>query len=156
MGLDISAHARLTPVECDGHRCDHIGIYVNDDFPGRAEPLESGCYATNDADPVKFRAGSYSGYNAWRERLSRLALGVEPGAVWQRWSKFEGKPFAELINFSDCEGTIGPIVSKRLAADFAAFDETAREKMDVYEYALYRDWLRAFERAADDGAVEFH
>ena len=40
------------------------------------------------------------------------------------WERTDG-PFWELINFSDCEGVIGPKTSAKLAGDFAAFQEKA-------------------------------
>ena len=50
---------------------------------------------------VGFRAGSYSGYNEWRAILCRMAHGVDPAELWDNPEKYKGKPFFELINFSD-------------------------------------------------------
>lgn len=57
---------------------------------------------------------------------------------------------------SDCEGVIGPEVSAKLVKDFADFDERAKTRGGKYFYALYCDWRKAFEMAADGGAVSFH
>lgn len=46
-----------------------------------------------------FRAGSYSGYNWYREKLGEL----------------NAEAFREQIDFSDCEGVIGSVVANRLA-----------------------------------------
>jgi hypothetical protein len=71
------------------------------------------------------------------------------------WNGAQG-PFSELIHFSDCEGVIGTAVSKKLAADFAAFDEKAKAAGNERYYAKYQEWRKAFEMAANGGAVDFH
>lgn len=53
---------------------------------------------------------------------------------------------------------IGPKTSAKLAMDFAAFQEKADlfDWSDEYYANKYADWRRAFELAADGGAVCFH
>lgn len=110
--------------------------------------------ARNDkGEEFDFRAGSYSGYNAWREELASLA-GYTPEEAWS--GKIEAAPFLELVNFSDCEGERDQHISKKLAADFAAFQEKADSHYDEYFRAKYADWRRAFELASENGRVEFH
>jgi hypothetical protein len=112
-----------------------------------------------------FRAGSYSGYNWWREQLCQLALGVPPSEVWEDPDAHAGKPFLEMINFSDAEGAIGPVTSAKLAKDFAINEARlvtlAEQRIadpDEREYftTLLSDWRHAFELAAKDGFVIFH
>lgn len=182
MGLDITAYRRLKKLDVlfnaneepvdpstreplDYHNCTQL--YVHDDFPGRNGSIEhKGVYAFEQSH--SFRAGSYSGYNAWRERLAKLAgypmrpynrYGVttemrHDAAAWA--GDCQGMPFVELVNFSDCEGTIGPEVSAKLAKDFADFDERAKEVQEEWFYDRYCEWRKAFEMAADGGAVRFH
>ncbi len=72
--------------------------------------------------------GSYSAYNAWREQLSFLALGVTPETVWTDPRRFRHKPFVELIDFPDggnCE--IGPQTSAKLYQDFVTFAAKAKK-----------------------------
>jgi hypothetical protein len=185
MGLDITAYSKLTKLDCvydaDGEPIDpatrkpldwhdYTRVYINPDFPGRADEFEhKACYAYDESHG--FRAGSYGGYNDWRERLATLAEypaveyervpGYEPSkqlrrdaAAWQ--GLCEGMPFVELVNFSDCEGTIGTAVSKKLAQDFAEWDERAKAIDDTRFYERYCEWRKAFELAADSGAVHFH
>jgi hypothetical protein len=156
MGLDITAYRGLRRVECDDteYGCDHLQPYDNPDFPGRMAGLEEGHYEA--ADSFGFRAGSYSGYNQWREGLATLAGLPSPREVWENPDAYAGKPFVELVNFSDCEGTIGPVVSAKLARDFAEWDDRAKAQMDDYEYGRYAGWRRAFKLAANNGAVDFH
>ncbi|SPA44621.1 hypothetical protein [Cupriavidus taiwanensis] len=180
MGLDITAYSNTKrlegiqfdedgePINCDE---DYMRVYVNPDFPERASGLEDGkCYTTGDAS-MHFRAGSYSGYNFWREELARMAGYPTAeyecyGTVKHRhdagaWAA-EAGPFFELICFSDCEGVIGAEVSEKLAKDFAEYDERAKShvpsvhRYEGWFYALYQEWRKAFEMAAQNGMVHFH
>lgn len=180
MGLDISYFRNVTKADVvfneagdpidpitREERDDLTRLYVNNDFPSRADHLETGYYEADGCDG--FSAGPYSAYNRWREELAKMA-GYPPkpletyGRVERRhdagaWAATEG-PFWELISFSDCEGVIGPITSAKLAKDFAAFDETAKAippgigRTSFYE--MYQRFRTAFEAAADTGAVKFH
>jgi hypothetical protein len=162
MGLDIYAYRQIRRVECTSaeDECAHEHLWVNPEFPAQADSIEGGCYKVEEH--FHFRAGSYGGYNAWRERLSRLSHGMEPQLIWDNSQDFEGASFVELINFSDCEGVIGPETSAKLAKDFAAWDQHANSASDDefgtsddWFYRLYQSWRRAFEMAADHGAVQF-
>lgn len=69
-------------------------------------------------------------------------------------------PFGQLINFSDYEGLIGPTTSKKLADDFASFAKKAEQiklpdEDREWFLRVYNDFRRAFETAAQGGAVEF-
>lgn len=176
MGLDITAYSKLEkiadiPRKPDG-KIDWEAAYEADEdvivawshegFPDTLRGLEEGVYKSR-GDTHGFRAGSYSGYNRWRRDLAQIILGVPDQAVWAHPEDFEGKPFLELINFSDCEGGLGPQVSAKLYQDFV--DNEARflkgiqaaRDCDVEWYLTkYQDWKRAFEIARDGGMVKFH
>ena len=114
-------------------------------FPGRGEGIDPDTVYTFN-ERFNFRAGGYGGYNWWRSTLDR----------------FKGdEAFQELINFADNEGVIGPVVSKKLANDFVkyeseaiAFSKTLADNEDFW-LESYRNWKKAFEVAADNGAVNF-
>lgn len=88
MGLDITAYERLTLVRAmsvsaftgdaqaqdaaEQKGCTYI---CNPDFPAHGEGMPDGIYR-HDGTRVKFGAGSYHGYNEWRDWLSRAMLGV--------------------------------------------------------------------------------
>jgi hypothetical protein len=160
MGLDISAYSKIRrlPLPTDeDHSGEHARIYPNPDFPEQAEGIEDGYYEYEHG--MDFRAGSYSGYNEWRNELARLA-GYAPverdhspyaAGAWQKKSG----PFWELINFADNEGCIGPKTSAKLAKDFAEFQHNADLHPDEWFRAKYAEWRKAFELAADAGAVDF-
>jgi hypothetical protein len=103
------------------------------DYPG-ARFMEGGCYGiTPKTEAHAFRAGSYAGYNAWREDLQKQ---FNP-------SRNPDGPFYELIWFADNEGCIGPDAARDLLTDF-------REHADRYvpqwpwAEAKYQDWTRAW------------
>jgi len=171
MGLDITYYSNLKKIDCafddDGEPIgviDYFQAYVNPDFPGRADEIENkAVYSYDESDG--FRAGSYSGYNAWRESLAKLAgypeidtekIGIpckrhDAGA----WKAASG-PFWEMIYFSDCEGVIGAAVSAKLADDFAKFQPLADSHPEEWFRNLYAQWFTAFNVASNSGAVSFH
>jgi hypothetical protein len=176
MGLDVSAYSRMKKLDClfnaDGEPVDQvtreeIGKFVQvnhqPNFPGRADEFEDrACYSYDDSDDL--RAGSYSGYNQWRNDLAKLAgypLGQyeQYGKNWDSycvtcWNGGTG-PFSELINFSDCEGVIGSAVARKLAADFAEF-QSAADAIGGFFADKYAGWRKLFDLASDGGCVRFH
>jgi hypothetical protein len=182
MGLDIAAYRGLTraaegeglhPEYAEEADYEHgwFRLYKNDEFPGRAGEIDDeGIYRATEE--FGFRAGSYSGYNEWRDQLAALVghpsekhvvaasehlmLGDRWSHAASVWNNPAPGPFMELINFSDCEGTIGTTVSAKLAKDFADWQEKADAHEDEWFREKYADWRKAFEMAADNGCVVFH
>jgi hypothetical protein len=173
MGLDITAYRNIRKLDCavdeDGEPvsapdCRHTVLHINPSFPGRADEIEDGGVYAYDS-MLDFRAGSYGGYNNWRDKLAALA-GYPEGEYESYGSMhkshcascWEGAagPFAELINFSDCEGVIGTAVAAKLHDDFNAYAEKAAAHEDPWFYDRYENWRQAFAMAADGGAVCFH
>lgn len=161
MGLNIIAYRQLKPVQ--NPTLDEDGYPISWEaewkpgtsmkwseniWPGRGEGISPDTVYTFD-DKFDFRAGSYNGYNRWREKLEEFADGRDL--------------FLELINFADNEGVIGPIVSAKLAIDFMENAEAAisfaNARIDESEHEWwlekYSDWRKAFEMASDNGAVDF-
>jgi hypothetical protein len=167
MGLDITAHRRLYPPTSIDPLADGCYIAENDGaFAARSDGIPTGCIYAGCAEEYHFRAGSYSGYNHWREQLAQLAGypaaedGTEPTSRFGHthsagaWAAKSG-PFWELITFSDCEGTIGPVTSAKLARDFALHQDAADAHPEECFRHLYREWRHAFELAEHGGAVVF-
>lgn len=171
MGLDCSAYRQIKRVEpqpeFEDTPDDMVNLFVNPDFPGRADEIKDGLYTY--AEEFDFAAGSYSGYNTWREQLAKLAAypavrhesrGCEVRRLHSAgaWAA-TGGPFWELIHFADNEGTIGAAVAAKLAKDFADFQSKAdafeEADHDGWFRAKYAEWRKAFEMAADGGAVDF-
>lgn len=170
MGLDITAYRKVEHLETmDVEAWEEKYWWHEEDMPVRTAHVShwEPAYADRAAPIVKdgvykfkedfhFHAGSYAGYNHWRAQLSRMALGVAPDVVWAAPEKYQGKPFVELINFSDCEGIVGAVAARKLAGDFAAYQEQADAPGARWFAEAYHRWRRAFELAADDGFVVFH
>jgi hypothetical protein len=170
MGLDIVYYknAKLAKegqgVDSDGFQLDgFVTPWDNPSFPGRSEGVECGkTYVASEGQ--HFGAGSYGGYNNWREELARVAgyplidrerYGENlPSCAASAWQATEG-PFWELINFSDCEGTIGPVVSAKLAQDFANWQQDADGSPQPGFQRTYANFRKAFEQASDNGFVRF-
>ena len=161
MGLDITAyksveHVRdIDPNNDDWEDCD-FKIRADDDFRERAADLTPGIYQ-GSRDTLRFRAGSYSGYNRWREELAEL-VGVTAKEIWAAAPDDEAAratPFYEMINFTDCDGVLGPAVCTKLAKDF---DTWAEKAGDVGYFAeIYVHFRAAFRLAASGGGVvQFH
>lgn len=177
MGLDVTAYRKIAKVDAvfDQHGDpidpitretidDGVQLYVNSDFPGRAGDIESGAvYRAESA--LHVAAGSYGYYNGWRDELAKLAGWPQGsyeqyGKTWpsyaaSAWDADSG-PFYELICFSDCEGTLGPVVCAKLAGDFAEHQDKADAHKNERFRAKYAEWRAAFELAADGGAMKFH
>lgn len=137
-----------------------VGAIARSDERGWENGAEPPCYATSGAS-FDFRAGSYSGHNRFREKLSRAALAVEPQTVWSHPEDYAERPFFEFINFADNEGTIGPEAAADLARDFEEHRDRIFAALDAgpdsdYFRGLYDDWAKAFALAANTGLVEFH
>lgn len=176
MGLDITAYSHVSPVGM--HTADlwcavdnHVTAYAYSDFPrsfagipvlathtsssGEYKFMQGGCYeTTSQTKEMRFRAGSYTGYNRWREHLAAL---FNPG-------RHEQRPFYELIWFADNEGTIGATAAAYLLEDFEQYADVYRahvaDRVDTLGAAWYIDsynrWTEAFRLAAASGIVEFH
>jgi hypothetical protein len=165
MGLDIMAYSQLKHVEdhlATGSWCedeDHISACAYDAFPRsfRGIPvlgqrdgfLVGGCYVvTEKTETVRFRAGSYSGYGQWRDRMALEFQGKPAGPDLD-----PDGPFYELLWFADNEGCIGPEAAADLLEDFR---ENASSWTPVWPHSdPYVGFMTACELAADGGLVEF-
>lgn len=169
MGIDVSAYKNLVEVarpEDPDHDDNYdYRMYENLSFPGRADGIDTSKLWTGDY--VDGPSMSYGYYNKWREQLAQLVgaenLPYSHEMGFQRMSYctaywLDGKqgPFAEQINFSDCEGVIGPIVMAKLAKDYAEWDERAKTHGDQWFYSVYQKFHHCFAQNEGLCAVKFH
>ena len=161
MGLDISAYSKINKTEDLDEATIFIrrGEYHND----QAKDIEVGEYIEDPlCESHGFRAGSYSGYGVFRNLLSQIILGNGSQQVWENIDEYTDKPFIELINFSDCEGTFGPKVSEKLHKDFVEnrekFHSEVKEKnpYEGYYEGVYDNFMLGFELASKGGVLCFH
>ncbi len=162
MGLDVTAHehAELLPShEWNGEECWEAGHVLAFSLPVFSQSLRG--LVDNAEYLVSGRTehlhDSYGGHSFFRELLARTVLHVEPEEVWNNPSDYVNAPFYELINFSDCEGVIGPIAADDLQADFEHFSAEIEKSWEPGWYLdQYRHWHKVFALAAKTGLVQFH
>lgn len=179
MGLDISYASKINfekrrePDFEEMHQ-NSVFLYPNDSLLDQSEGIKNGEYISEGIQG-SFRAGSYSGYSNWRRTLSKM-IGWEIEDLWQHVGTLVQRnenlndvlnesdelkvdiPFVELLNFSDCEGFIGPKTSAKLYLDFLEWDEKAKvidPFKGGYFYETYQEWTEAFKVASDGGCVIF-
>jgi hypothetical protein len=170
-GLDITAYAELqivpnAKIDTNGnpvHAQSEVRLSPVD-FPDQFVGLKANAIY-RFTEQYEFRAGSYSGYNWWRNELAKLAgyvpkIETHLGKTEERFDvsawKSKGGPFWELINFSDTEGVIGPVAAAKLYRDFLAFKGVAMRHADPTFRESYQEWEKAFALASKHGAIVFH
>jgi hypothetical protein len=177
MGLDISAYSDVTVIGLNAEYDEediHNYAFLNPDFP-HSYPVEwqGGSYVTWSTTPGtdshSFRAGSYSGYGLFRSTLAQMVLigdTYDRDYEWNLIQNHSDKDFYELVDFSDCEGTmIGP-VTRKLYYDFVNNREkyvkfvTETKPFPAWEadYFIerYDNFTKAFDLARNSGLVSFH
>jgi hypothetical protein len=160
MGLDVTAISKakrlsvgsnVEVADCTSESC----VYVcSGDDVDRTDGKPEGLYEGEQG--FNFWAGSYTGYNRWREWLSKFFLGVMPEVIWNDPERFRGRPFVELIDFSDCEGAFGGVIAAKLAKDFQENREQLTGDANDWNRMRYADWQTAFEVASNEGFVVLH
>ncbi len=137
--------------------CDNdIHHIYTSSFPEQAYPYKNNDCIKLSGNRMHFRAGSYGGYNQWRNQLAQLAHGVEAETVWDLEESYKDKAFFGLINFSDAEGVISHVTASKLAANFQEYYELAKKHTpDTGFFEKYEKFKSAFELASDGGVVIF-
>lgn len=168
MGLDISYYRSWKPYEGEIKDWDHAEeitmsqnidlthIWNNEEFKGRAPDMPEWVVA---GEGGHFRAGSYGGYNQFRDHLCRALHGFPVTDLWKKPDE-EMKEYAmwELLHFSDCEGVLDGACCARLHEQL----EENWDKIvaffgdDSWDLEKLGYWREAFEAAAGEGFVRFH
>ena len=113
-------------------------------------------YKTEGSEEYDFRAGSYSSYGDFRREIAETFLNSTPVKVWSSPQSYEGQPFYELVDFSDCEGVIGPEVCAKLHKDFVdGRKKFVEEVQSDWSVERYDTWTKALEIAKEDGVIIF-
>lgn len=149
---------------------DRKNSYFEEYWSNHLDPFKTGYYIDKGDAMHSFRVGSYTYYNNWRKLLA-LSIGFENiGDIWSQGPYNEDIPFIELLDFSDADGSIGPIVSDKLYNDFESMQDEIFEFIDnlmfgivkgnklsmtqVSDFKLvYEDWKLAFDIGRDMGLV---
>lgn len=169
MGLDVTAYKNLRKSERQDQDDEYelecaVRIYKKQ-FPQNCMDFEADVVYEAD-EAIDGPSIGYIRYGYWRNRLAQLAgypsLDSEPEtphAAWVWKNRPDGR-FAELINFSDCEGCIGTAVAKKIATDFAEFqpsiDLLVHNRENEQFKNLYAEFRKVFEFASNNGLVRYH
>ena len=174
MGLDIMYVSKVkTADELLGlgeELYEEFTFGVADEFKERCHsfPLNKGTgtvYITPGSERDSFRAGSYSGYNQFRNLLCLAVHGISADEFWnsKNWDEEE---FGALIDFSDCEGTICYSVAAELYRSFKDNRKRFKEYIEspeadlsredqIYFMEKYDEWRLATDIASDEGLLIF-
>lgn len=149
MGLDVYVYTDLKRVNASYKGEDRLTLYPEydqgDGLAGTYRAVETG----------HFHAGSYSGYNYFRNQLTQFAYNMPAKDLWE--SSIESGPFYEIINFTDCDGHIGPTTSAKLYNDFEQYYEKAKTyDSDIGNYSFkgrYENFMNFFKIASENNGV---
>jgi hypothetical protein len=176
MGLDIRAISKIATKRTDPEQYEfnelmdaEIGqFYINPDFASHTSDygLEPGVVdyiQTDESTTESLRAGSYSGYNKFRNLLSLAVLGVKAETAWENVNTYSDKPLWDIINFSDCEGAIDASTSEKLRGQFQScrtvFEDYITKDTDIgdmdteHYMETYDGMIKCFALGSEDGVV---
>lgn len=152
MGLDISVFKNL--VRQDQESEELWSIYNIDCFAERNTKFPSGQYCAERI--LRFGAGSYGGYNQFRRSLANM-LNTTPEAIWENAAEWKDKPFYEIIDFADNEGSIDYEVAENLLSDFIEYKEKAEFVLSNWEWEKYKDFMAALTLCVENkGVMVYH
>jgi hypothetical protein len=135
----------------DSFEVAHEGLYGT--HPGYFDGLDDSVYYEVDQEVCPISV-AYSTYNTFRDLLDEYAV-RELG---------DARLFREMIEFSDCDGTFGPVVCEKLLSDFKAhrdgffgyadkvLDEDGWFSAD-FAKNLYDNYIEALSEGADNGVM---
>lgn len=182
MGLDISFYQAAQMLPADAIVGDDLDYdkypdgrlaYVNDDFLAQADGLPEKFAFAAEGEGRDARIG-YASYGHWRECVAK-AVGYPKAPphpdessldasyreslphVTSAWRGHFG-PLHDLLNFSDCEGVIGPQTCAKIAAELAEYRDRALACMsDAPRFSEFYDaMMQGFSIVGPTGFARFH
>lgn len=156
MGLDISFYASVKvdpnpPADTDEQRI----VSNNDSFAARAAPFKEGDHFTTDGTTARY-SSAYSSYSRVRDILCRKILGMPAEDLWKDKVKRDEPGFAEMVNFTDCDGFMGPEACARVSAALATLPEDWIAAQEDWDQQCIRRLVAGFAVAANGGCAEYH
>jgi len=157
MGVTIRAYPGVKYIERGDPEKETNGVayfYPEESFIERMDGFDPGLYQY-DPEDTKQISFSYSGYNLWRDMLARIIHGCSAAHIWDHKEVYVDTAFYELVDFSDCEGTIGPKTCEKLARDFKDHIGRVRAYVEEMEDSTVvrlprppssREWLEQYEQ----------
>lgn len=163
MGLDVKVFKNVKSVseEEAEQTASFRGFLPYKDWKNRMSNLEEGKWYTGEIEDPDIGYG-YDSHTWFRNYLATVLLD-KPIKYFYDIEWVDNTPFAEFINFSDCEGCIDWEMSKKLYNDFVEwkdrmFNFYKTEKDTKYEFnrqfqTRYNNWLNAFKVASENMGV---
>lgn len=143
--------------ELDG---DLVEIYCEDSVMNHLTKFKKGYYEVEewfckDKDP--YISISYSTYNDFRNQICYMANEIYDSDMWFDYEGSVDKPFAEMVCFTDCDGTFDYVVAEKLLKDFETFQEKAKKELDEWFYGLYENYMKILKNCIEcKGVVRYH
>jgi len=157
MGLDVTGYSELK--KCNEDDCEEMYVSSGDWEQSNMKEFE-GEIKCSVEDTYDFRAGSYGGYNRFRDELCKTINNVSAQSLWSLAETQKDvaidMPFFWLINFTDCDGYIGTSFCEILYNDFCNYEEVFVAKCEDDSYIeKYLDFKEAFKLGKNNGLVIF-
>lgn len=164
MGLDVTAHKNLRLASFKSwdeayewqreNERDFLEAFVIDDsWKDRISDLEEGRFYVSE-DSESFVGYSYSTHSQIRSMVCEM-MGIGQDD-WKIGLLIKGSDFEEWLNFADNEGCMSQTTCKKLLEDFKKWEDKAKGQFDEYYFYCYENWIKTFEYASENGAVEYH
>jgi len=181
MGLDITYVKLGKKIDVDGEDDQPLSINydnllrLNNDYDWeQSDDIEGGYYEYESIG--EFRAGSYSAYAYFKDKLGLLAeLAMSENEELSEKYK-DTEPFEAIVDFTDSDGFIGPWTSSKLMEVFNDFNQPiilnilrllkygGRDTVDFIEgedninYIIetYQMFKTAFTEVSKNGVVVFN
>ena len=145
--LEEELDGNIVHVSCDDFSMNHLSKFNE----GYYEVEDWG----DDNDP---HIGiPYSSYNDFRNQVCYMANGVQDSCIWMRPNEYKGKPFVEMVNFTDCNGSFDYEIAKKLLKDFNDFYVKAKEELSDWDFSLYETYMKILQKCIDyEGIVRYY
>jgi hypothetical protein len=164
MGPQFNVYSKLTKMKMEEVRLYPDGtpeeervtsFYSNPEFPAHISGLDTHAFYRCTGKKTRFGAANYEEYCEFKNHLAKIVGFNNAEDLW-----LAGGPifFIELIHFSNYEGTIGPIVCRKLYNDFKDNYDRAEEYFIKLEegkkfWIHYQNWCKALGMARNNGAI---
>ena len=155
LGIELYEEFKFSIEPCHADRCSSFATTSGEGI----------VYITPESKSGRFRAGSYSGHNKFRDILSKAMHGITADQFWtdMNWDEHD---FGALIDFSDCQGVMCYSVANKLYKSFKKNRKKFKSYIRDYEIgddvmeidylmATYDDWTKAMKIASDNGIIIF-
>lgn len=159
MGLDVTAHRNIKfltidePTEEQWEEGVFQAFVIDPSWKNRISELkDQGFYTSEETE--HFVSYGYGNHTYLRNQVCKM-IGRD-SEDWQKDKLEQGSDFEEWLNFADNEGVLDCKTSKKLLNDFKKWESTAEEKLDEWFLSGYKNWIKTFEFASENGAVEYH